>query len=279
MDQQNAKQMYEVLEEDAGMGLPLMTKRDMACMVLQDLDYEAQLIAISVLLSQHEAADARTTAEIKAVEEFARKNTGLRNEQAVDEWVDLLHSSTYESAAHSMAALGMLAPMIESLFCQAFQGIRREFYPGTSIPLGHARSGITKLETFWDCHFVFNAQSERKVQRDLVLGIMDLAEAVNLTPHLPAHLSATLVPLFRYRNKMFHFGFEWPSSECATFAQQIVESNWQTLFSSATRDDVPFIFYMSPSFISQCMTLIHELLESFGSFCEEQIALRLGQPV
>lgn len=61
--------------------------------------------------------------KIQALDAFARKSTGLRNDRAVDEWVDLLHASTYQSAANSMAAVGMLAPLIESLFYQAFQGI------------------------------------------------------------------------------------------------------------------------------------------------------------
>lgn len=278
MDEDSATdELSTLFEEDAGMGLPYTTKRDMACMLLPGLDYEAQLTAIAALLSQHEDADARTTAEIKAVDEFARKSKGLLNEQAVNEWVDRVHSSTYESAAHSMAALGMIAPLLESFFYQAFQGIRNEFYPSTAIPTGHRRAGMLRLDDFWDCHCVFDANSKYKSQKKLVPGIMELAEAVGLTPHLPAHLLPTLEPLFRYRNKMFHHGFEWPSIECERFAQQIVDNKWEALFSSATRDDVPFIFYMNPAFISQCMALIHDVLESFGSYCEERIAAKLGR--
>ena len=36
--------------------------------------------------------------------------------------VDHLHQSVFQDAAHSMAAVGMLAPFVESLFKQAFPG-------------------------------------------------------------------------------------------------------------------------------------------------------------
>ena len=125
-------------------GIPEISDRDMACEVLPDLDYEAQLVAISDVLRQHDAVDKGTTAQIKEVEDYPRKSIGLRNERAVDGWVDLLHGSTYQEPAHSMAALGMLAPLIESLFYQAYQGIRTTFYGVDVIPPGHARGGETE---------------------------------------------------------------------------------------------------------------------------------------
>ncbi len=76
-----------------------MSDRDLAVSILPDLDYEAQLIAISDLLRKNSNADAETDKQIKEVEEYARKTSGLRNQRAVDEWVDLLHGSVYQSAA------------------------------------------------------------------------------------------------------------------------------------------------------------------------------------
>ena len=252
-------------------GIPEISDRDMACVVLPDLDYEAQLVAISDVLRQHDAVDKRITAQIKEVEDYARKSIGLRNERAVDEWVDLLHGSTYQGAAHSMAALGMLAPLIESLFYQAFQGIRTTYYGVDVIPPGHARGGMGKADHFWDCHLLYNPKAKSKYQKELVPGIMELAEAIDLKAHLPVDLLPILKALFRYRNKMFHFGFEWPPKECAEFAKDIADEGWDAWFASVTRDGVPFIFYMTDQLINYSFGLVDKLLEGFGAYCRARV--------
>jgi hypothetical protein len=264
--------LQQELLSDSRLGIPEISDRDMACTVLPDLDYEAQLIAISDVLRHHGEVDTRTTAQIKELEDFARKSTGLRNEQAVDEWVDLLNRATYQEAAHSMAALGMLAPLIESLFYQAFQGIRAHYYGVDVIPKDSARSGMVKADDFWDCHLLFNPTKSKK-QKELVSGIMQLAEAIGLTPHLPGDLLPILKALFEYRNKMFHFGFEWPAKECAKFAKRISDEGWDAWFSSATRDRVPFIFYMTDQLVDRSFELMHQLLEGLGAYCRTKVRI------
>lgn len=131
-----------------------MNDGDMVCMILPDLDYESQLIAIADLLRLHKKEDQLTVAGIKEVEDFANRTSGLRNEHTVDEWVRLLHGSTYQAAAHSMAAIGMIAPLIESLFYQGFQGIRTLFYGMNVVPMGSVRSALPSADAFWDCHLI-----------------------------------------------------------------------------------------------------------------------------
>lgn len=252
-------------------GLPHVDDRDMACVILPDLDYEAQLVAIAGLLRRHKEEDERTAAQIKEVEEFARRTTGLRNEHAVDDWIELLQGSTYQDAAHSMAAIGMIAPLIESLFYQAFQGIRTVYYGADVVPSGSSRSAIGDADTFWDCHLAYNPKGKKyKYKKDLVSGIVDLADAIGLKSRIPQQLLPILPALYRYRNKMFHFGFEWPAHECATFAKEIEKEGWQGWFSSATRDDVPFIFYMTESLIQGSLAAIDELLNAFGTYCMDK---------
>jgi hypothetical protein len=247
-------------------GLPYMDDRDMACVILPDLDYEAQLVAIADILRRHKKEDDQTAAQIREVEEFARRTTGLRNEHAVDDWIDLLHGSTYQEAAHSMAAIGMIAPLIESLFYQGFQGVRAVYYGVDVIPPGSPRSAIGDADKFWDCHLIHDPK-QRKHKKDLVLGIIDLAGAVGLKHHIPKDLLTMLPALYRYRNKMFHFGFEWPARECRSFAEEIAKEGWQEWFSSVTRDDVPFIFYMTEAFVQASLASVHELLDGFGAYC------------
>ena len=257
--------VYEEMSKDTGLGSVYMSDRDMASVILPDLDYEAQLIAISGLLRNNDEADAETDKQIKEVEEYARRTSCLRNQFAVDEWMDLLHGSTYQSAAHSMAALGMVGPFYESMFFQAFQGIRMSFFGKDTIPPGHHRAGTNDAEHFWDCHLLRSPGG--KMKRELVAGIEQLADAVGLTPHLPTGLPKTLDALFSYRNKMFNGGFEWPKGECARFAKRIDQEEWQAWFSSATHGGEPWIFYMTDQFISHCFDQVHPLLDGFGAYC------------
>jgi hypothetical protein len=94
---------------------------------------------------------------------------------------------------------------------------------------------------------------------------------MSLTQHLPADLLPVLKALFRYRNKMFHFGFEWPPKECANFAKDIADEDWGPWFASATRDGVPFIFYMTHQLIDRSVGLVSELLEGFGAYCRANL--------
>jgi hypothetical protein len=259
---------YDEMLKDSGLSSIYMSDRDMVSVILRDLDYEAQLIAISGLLRNNDNADAETDGQIKQVEEYARKTSGLRNQRAVDEWVDLLHGSTYQSAAHSMAALGMLAPFYESMFFQAFQGIRISFFGKDTVPPGHHRAGTNNAEHFWDCHLFRGLGG--KMKTELVAGIKQLADAVGFTPHLPTGLPETLDALFSYRNKMFHRGFEWPKIESARFAKRIGQEGWQAWFSCATHGGEPWIFYMTDEFIKHCFDQVHPLLDGFGAYCRSR---------
>src|SRR5690606_3700853 len=119
-------------------GVPELSDRDTACMVLPDLDYDSQLVAIRHALRRHQQADDKLRQEIAEIKAFAQRTSDIRNEYAVNEWVDRLYHSVYQDAAHSMAAVGMLAPMFESVFYQAFQGIRKHMGNGPT-PSTHDR--------------------------------------------------------------------------------------------------------------------------------------------
>jgi len=119
--------------EDAGSWLPEFSDRTAAALVLRDLDYDSQLAAIHSALREHRKADKVLRDELAEIEEQAKRTSGIRNEYAVDAWVDRVHSSVYEGAARSMAAVGMLAPMMESVFYQAFQGIRKQTHENLGL--------------------------------------------------------------------------------------------------------------------------------------------------
>jgi len=172
-----------------------------------------------------------------------------------------------------MAAVGMPAPLIESIFYQSFDGLRHKFLEPNKIPLSPHRRWQWSAAAQWDCHFVWGEKGSRK---DLVEGILQLAEAVGLSPHLPADLKPTLQALFEYRNKMFHNGFEWPPVQRERFQRRLQAANWPSdWFSKATTGNSPWIFYVTDAFIQHCFTTIDSVLNGVGVFARK-IGLNLG---
>ena len=214
-------------------GFPL---RDFELVLISGLDMKfdcaAQLTAIHTLIAHQRHFDTELRNEIKRVEGIAATLTGSANSHAVDTLVDLIHESIYQSIAHSMAAAGMLAPFIESVFRAAFRSLRRE------LP-----------------------------SRDLVKNIMNFVddEELGMKQYMPTTLEPTLEALFAYRNKLFHFGFEWPQEERRKFQGRLSEWPYQW-FGVSTSEGDPWMFYMSTEFITQCLDTAVQVLKGFAIY-------------
>lgn len=201
---------------------------------LEELDYDAQLLAIRSLLFRQERADQELADRTGKVGKVAKRTSGIANDWVVGEWVGLVHGSCYQDAAHSMASVGMIAPFIESIFEHAFPGILdKKAYKGLS-----------------------------KVKR-----IMRLVDEVNIRSYMPDDLEPTLSALFAYRNAMFHSGFEWPREELEKFEKKLNKSGWPSdWFLRATSNDKPWMFYMSPKFIEHCLGIVEEVIRGIEEF-------------
>jgi hypothetical protein len=240
--------------------LPAFENWLLASSLLGSADYDAQLRAIRGLLHVHRHADEALKKEIEDLDAFARSASTSASDRAVDEWVDCLHQSVFQDAAHSMAAVGMLAPFIESVFRHAFFGMRDLLTRKGLAPSSHKRWTLPE-DRRWDCRY---ASPGRK---DLVAGIIELADATGLAVDMPSDLSKTLAALFGYRNKMFHLGFEWPDGERDTFAHRIASEGWSPgWFSQATSDGKPWVFYMSDAFVQHCLDRVDSIFSGFGAF-------------
>ena len=197
-------------------------------------DYDTQLVAIRNLLFRQGKTDQELEKQIDAMGAVAA------NERAVDEWVDLLHTSIYQDAAHSMAAVGMIVPFFESMFGRLLRNMGREL--------------------------------DRKDLKRQGIGekiIVHLKET-GLLPYLPDGLDSTLSALCAYRNRMFHNGFEWPQKECSKFDKSIEASAWPTdWFQKATLGDDAWMFYMSPAFVEHCIQTMEELPKGLKRFQSE----------
>lgn len=233
-----------------------LTDRDWAHFYFEDYDLEAQLIAIRAFLAGSKEAEAGQAAEIRALADRAEK---ARSEHVVGMWTDALHASVYHDAARSAAAVGMLAPFIENLFTGIFRGIGKM----GADALGHVPDSSRSsraLALFWDPHHYLG---DGEVKSDLIRGIVQLADASGLRPHLPQDLEQVLQALLGYRNQVLHNGLEWPLEHREKFANQVTK--WpKAWFEKAESSHKPWVWYMSDAFIQRVLSFVDEVLDAAG---------------
>ena len=243
-----------------------VTNRDQALFLIRELDFEAQLIAIKGAIKRNRREDAVVSRKIRELEEHIRACANRDQELQMhleDCWVDAMHDSVFQSATYSMATVGMLAPFVESLLVSIFSGLRENDKSYNNVSRDNPRI-VAAQDEFWDPHFVFEQGSRR---RDLVAGTGQLARTTGLAEFLPSGCDDMLSAMFAYRNKMFHFGFEWPMAERIKFDERIRSAGWPAKwFRKSTIGDNPWIFYMSAEFIQHCIQTVDEVLEGFGAF-------------
>ena len=248
----------------------IWSNRQEALFLLDELDLKSQLLAIEGVLKRNEEAEAEVAAQIKELEEQVRYHDG-QNQHAQgylgDYWADRAYHTFFQDAAHSMAAAGLLAPFIESLFVAIFQGLRKAAQENSKRSSDDPRTVAYEKE-FWDPHNVIGSEGHR---RDIVVGIGQLARTTGLSEHLPTDYERTLTALFAYRNKMFHHGFEWPEEERTKFDNRIRNEKWPAQwFKTSRKGDEPWIFYMSPEFIQHCLETIDGVLEGVGAYLKKK---------
>lgn len=247
------------LPESSNSWLDEVSDRDIALGILPP-NYEAQLHSIRDLLSSNREAEDAEVARLPELEELGRKQP---SERIADDRVDLLYSITYQDATHSMAAIGLLAPFVESVFDHVFRHLERVMKREQPQPNSHER-WRHPAEDQWDCRYEWKKGRRR---RDVVRGILQLADAIDMEPHLPHDLRATLSALFAYRNMMFHNGLEWPLAERQRFSKRIQNEHWSHWFSRAETGGRPWIYYMTRRFVDHCLATIDAVIDGIGAYC------------
>ena len=91
------------------------------------IDYYTQFTAARALLSRQDQWSAASSQQLQDSARRTRQTRGDEREWMIETHVELIHQSIYEDAARSMAAVGMLAPLIESLFKQLYRVLKREW--------------------------------------------------------------------------------------------------------------------------------------------------------
>lgn len=244
-----------------------LTDRDYAVLLLGDADLEAQLRAIHAQLHRHAQADAALQDDIKDLAERASRASGEYGMHLENSWVDEMHGSVFQDAAHSAAAIGMLAPLLESLFVGIFGGIRDITPPVRPVTLAGVRAAHAADPEFWDPHLVFSAAGRKR--KDVLPGIVQLIETTGLAPDMPAGYAQLLGAIFGYRNKMLHHGFEWPPAERKKFEATILREGWPSdWFERSLTNGETWIIYMSEVLIHHTLTKIDQMLNGIGAFIQ-----------
>ena len=250
-------------------GMPELEDRDHIYVLELPFDPESQLRAIYGLLARNQKADEELAARIREADEHAKKLTGIWNECAVEECVEMMHHSVYQDAMHSMSALGMLAPFIEGVFAQCFASVGKKFYSAGTGPSAHSRWKSSGPEA-WDIHYQHIGGRLRK--SSIVEGARELSVETGLQKYLPADIWTAMTALFAYRNKMFHNGMEWPEEERKNFQNRITAEHWPTTwFSQATSGGDPWVFYMTQEFIEHCYDAANKTLDAFGLLIKNEL--------
>ena len=235
----SVEEYLQYMYDDAGAGLEEITDRDIGEGVLEP-DFRSQLFAIRIVLERNHEAEEKVSEEIKKLEADIRERGG--NSWMVDHWVDKLHSSTFLDATHSMAAVGLIAPLMESLFGR----IVRYF----------------KDEQTWE-------RSRRRV--GIAKAFLQIAEDIDLRRHLPDDLDTTAPALFAYRNKMFHGGLEWPEKDRTNFGKRVHSDGWTDCFSRADSGNKPWFFYMTRGFVERCLDTFDEIIDGVGAHARRTV--------
>ena len=241
------------------------SNRDEALILTSKVDFETQLFAIKNVLRLNQKENERESAKTEEIRTSIQDAHGEYADYLVEMWVEHLQNSVFLDAAHSMSAVGMLAPFVESLFDWIFTGLR-EIQNQDLEQAANDRTLCSQNE-FWDPRLVFHRKGRSK---DIAQGVQQLADSIGLREYLPDDYGKTLSALFSYRNKIFHNGLEWPMEERENFEKLIQEKAWPLeWFPKSTSGGDPWIFYMSDSFIEHCLTKIDQVLEGVGKYVKK----------
>lgn len=248
-----------------------LSHRDHALFLIGERDLDAQLIAIRGVLRRNREAEKQVAEEIKGLDAHIRGYAGGDEEYQMhmeNHWVDSLHGTVFQDAAHSMSAVGMLAPFVESLLLSIFQGLR-ERLDANKTPLNETSRGSSAASKFWDPRLTRDGPAWRKA--GLVSGTRQLSDVIGLSACLPDGFASMHAALTAYRNSMFHNGFEWPLHERKRFGELIAAEGWSDgWFKKSTTGGNPWIFYLTDEFIAHCLEMIDQVLEGVGRYLEQR---------
>ena len=132
--------------DHAGVGFEAVTDRDIGLAILTP-DYASQCAAIRSILQGNQEAEDQASARIRELE------ADIRTHGYPQHWVDhhlvtQVRAKTLLDAAHSMAAVGLIAPLMESLFSRIVRYFKDEqTWKGSRRGVGIAKAFLQIAKT------------------------------------------------------------------------------------------------------------------------------------
>lgn len=242
----------------------LLDDHDYLFRLINTIDWDAQLEAVRVLFRRHREWSDAVSANIARLKEEAETYRGPHHDQIVDEHVDAMFRSTYSDGVINLSAMGVIVPMIETVFSQSFHSLGAKYAVTGLTPPDHERwRRAGEDANRWNCQWRFG---RRGPKQDITVGLPQLSEAAGLTPFLPEGMMDWIVALLTYRNRMFHGGLEWSIEQRDQFEKLIEERGWDRYFTSARSSDRPWIFYLRDEIMDDMPNQMGALLDGFGRF-------------
>ncbi len=239
--------------------------RDYLYTLVHNIDWQSQLRAVRLMLSRNRQAGK---AYSKAIEEDAaevKAYSGPHHDHYVDQHVDMIHQSVYRDAAESMAAIGMIAPLVESTLGQSLAALGDMYDRKIINPGSHKRwKRAGDHPARWNCQFYFNGKGE--ASNNIILGLPQLAAACGLDKYLSEDFLTWFEAMFTYRNFMFHGGFEWAIERRQLFEMEVENKGWTSFFNCSTTNERPWIYYIENKAIDALPSMVEDMLDSLGRF-------------
>lgn len=241
--------------------------RDYLYTLVHNIDWQSQLLAVRLLLSRNRQAGKAFSKAMEVEEAEVKAYRGPHHDHWVDQHVDMMHESVYRDAAESMAAIGMIAPLVESMLSQSLATLggmydRKNINPGNHKRWERAGGHAAR----WNCQFYFDSSKEAK--NNVILGLPQLAAACGLDKFLSPDFMTWFEAMFTYRNFMFHGGFEWTIDRREFFEKEVEKKRWVRFFICSTTNGRPWIYYIKNEAIDALPAMVENMLDSLGRFAK-----------
>jgi hypothetical protein len=243
--------------DDAGAGFENVevTPRDRANVLLEPMNLDMQLIAVRSLLDRNREEDVSLRSRFN---EIKARAANLFD----DDYGEVFYESVYQDGTHSQAAIGMIAPLWESVLVRLCKDI---LIMGVRKTPEHSRWSLPDTEPKkWNCKYYWD-EDAGTFRDNIISGVRQMAKMVKMDSLLGRDELLRVEALFTYRNQMFHNGIEWPRDRLTEFAKIKTDKKWpDAWFLDARRNDRPWIYYMTRTFIDECLSMLERFLDGVG---------------
>jgi hypothetical protein len=186
------------------------------------------------------------------------------------------HLSVYCDAAYSHLVASSLATFFESFFFHEFHNLRDEYearrkeYEGRALKnSSFDRWKLISKDDFWNPKKV--AYKLGKTKRDIVDGVQQLMEALEISIPIQPEKWLLIRTLFLYRNYVIHNGFEWRKAKLREFKSKVRNLKVDECFRSATSGNETWIIYMTKEFEFELVEFAFEIVHLFDLWFDERM--------